>query len=230
MFLDKAAQNRPDSCSGVLTGLSALRVLPRSPFSAVVGDRLGSGSEPAPVCSHPLQELPSDQIKLPPRPRNLCDRGRLPPRGPFRSARCSRRQHGAPCDTDAPALDPASVGQPLPAAGPQQSPLSGNPLRSCSPGLAAPPHASGLARRLPSSGPFSRPLIHAAGARASLPDTTLLDCPRELVFGGLSPRAPPPSGLCPFQSSSPLSLHILGHCLALSRCSKKAIFKFKWVY
>ena len=73
----------------------------------------------------------------------------------------------------------------------------------------------------------------AAGSRVSLPETAFLDCPWELVLAVSLTWVPPPLGLCPFQSPSPLSLQILGLCLALSRRSKNQFFNLngfiKWI-
>ena len=79
----------------------------------------------------------------------------------------------------------------------------------------------------PSSGPFSRHAVLLPQAHAchclKRPFLTV----RGNWFLAVSlTRVPPPIGLCPFPSPSPLSLQILGHCLALSRCSKKSNFFF----
>lgn len=186
------------------------------------------------MCSHPLRQLPSGWSAPVPRPRNLCGRAarlaaalsalRVAP-GHGVQQRVLRRQ---PCPS-------ASVRTPPPAAGPSQSPLSaGSTLAVVFPRAGVSSSLEWTRRKaVPPPSFLPSCCFIATGSRVSLPGTTFLDCPWELVLAVSLTWVPPPLGLCPSQSPSPLSLQILGLCLALSRCSKNQCFTLngfiKWL-
>ena len=123
-FWDKTAQNRPDSGSGVLTGLSALRLPSRSPFSAGVSDPLKKRIRPCHCGFTPSPAAPTGCINPPPQaPEPLWPD---PPasRQPF--PLCVAPGHSMERRVimmHQPRPPPLS-GTPLPATGPSQSPLS----------------------------------------------------------------------------------------------------------